>query len=140
MGGAGCYPPGMKREADISGSQRKLLIGAVAPLKAADGDSGIALKDGQTLPFVVSRTWSAPAGHYREQWFLVHPESREVLFEGPARTSPILGLQAPTDLSDEVRAPFRLAPGTYLVVFALGGLMGGQIEVEAVERPAEEAA
>ncbi|MDQ5815128.1 MAG: hypothetical protein M3516_02355 [Actinomycetota bacterium] len=130
----------MKREADISGSQRKLLIGHVTPSRSADGASGISLKDGRTLPFVVSRTWSAPAGHYREQWFLVNPESREVLFEGPAKTTQILGLQAPTDLSDEVRAPFGLAPGTYLVVFALGGIMGGQIEVVAAERPAEVAA
>ena len=130
----------MKREADISGTQRKLLFGDVAPLKAADGDSGIALKDDRTLPFVVSRTWSAPAGHYNEQWFLVDPETREVLFEGPARTTQILGLQAPTDLSDEIRVSFGLTPGTYLVVFALGGIMGGQIEVDAAEGPAEEAA
>jgi hypothetical protein len=130
----------VKREADISGAQRKILTARAAPLKAAHGDSGIALKDGRTLPFVVARTWSAPAGHYSEQWFLVHPETREVLYEGPARTAPILGLQAPTDLLDEVREPFPLEPGSYLVVFALGGIMGGQIEIEAAAGPSEEAA
>ena len=130
----------MKREADISGNQRKILIARVAPLKAAHGDSGIALKDGRTLPFVVARTWSAPAGHYLEQWFLVHPETREVLFEGAARTVQIFGLQAPTDLLDEIREPFGLEAGDYLVVFALGGIMGGQIEVQAAAGPAEEAA
>ena len=140
MHGPGCYPPGVKREADISGTQRKILIARAAPLKAAHGDSGIALKDGRTLPFVVARTWSAPAGHYSEQRFLVHPETREVLYEGPARTTQILGLQAPTDLLDEVREPFPLDAGTYLVVFALGGIMGGQIEVEAAAGPSEEAA
>ena len=130
----------MKREADISGNQRKILIARVAPRKAAHGDSGIALKDGRSLPFVVERTWSAPAGHYREQWFLVHPETREVLFEGPARTAQIFGLQAPTDLLDEVREPFGLEAGNYLVVFALGGIMGGQIEIQAAAGPSEEAA
>lgn len=140
MSRPGCYPPDVKREADISGTQRKILIARAAPLKAAHGNSGIALKDGRTLPFVVARTWSAPAGHYSEQWFLVHPETREVLYEGPARTAQILGLQAPTDLLDEVREPFPLEPGSYLVVFALGGMMGGQIEIEAAAGPSEEAA
>ena len=88
----------------------------------------------------MARTWSAPAGHYSEQWFLVHPETREVLFEGPAKTAPILGLQAPTDLLDEVWEPFTLDAGTYLIVFALGGTMGGQIEVEAASGPSEEVA
>jgi hypothetical protein len=43
-------------------------------------------------------------------------------------------------MHDEVAADLELRPGTYLVVFALGGLMGGELEVAAAEIPAEEAA
>jgi len=127
-------------EADIEGPQRKVLAARVRPLDTTLGDSGIALRNGQTLPFGVTREWSAPAGVYPEQWFLVHPETREVLFDSALRESPIWGLQGLTELSDEVTAPIELSPGTYLVVFALGGVKGGEIEVEASEPPAEEAA
>ena len=113
---------------------------AVRPLRRGHGDSGIALKHSKTLPFVVSRAWSAPAGVYTEQWFLVEPASREVLFESPAVQRPIWGLQGLTELSDEVTRPLELEPGTYVVVFALGGTMGGQLEVEASEVSAERAA
>jgi hypothetical protein len=116
------------------------MTSRVFPAKRSHGDMGIALRSGRTLPFVVSREWSAPAGHYVENWYLVHPETREVLFEGPQREISVWGLQSLTELRDEVTERIRLQPGTYLVVFALGGLLGGQVEVEAVEAPAEEAA
>ncbi len=130
----------MKLVADVSGPQRKLLDARVAPLRRSHGDAGILLRNGKTLPFVVERRWSAPAGHYAEQWFLVHPETREVFFEGPSVNRLIWGLQAPTDVVDEIREEIPLPAGKYLVVFALGGQMGGDIEVEASEGPAEEAA
>lgn len=112
----------------------------VAPTRAALGDRGIALRSGRSLPFRVARAWNAPAGYYREAWYLVHPETREVLFEGPSRQVRIWGLQSWEEFSDVVDAGFALEPGTYLVVFGLGGLLGGQIEVEAWEAPQEEAA
>ncbi|MFN2490312.1 MAG: hypothetical protein ABR529_11365 [Actinomycetota bacterium] len=127
-------------EADISGSQRKVVVSSVRPAKSRREDSGIWLKGGQTLPFVVRRAWSAPAGVYNEQWFLVDVGTREVIYEGPVRGTSIWGLQSLTELSDEVRAPLELAPGRYLVVFSLGRVMGGQIEVEASEASEEEAA
>lgn len=130
----------MKLVADVSGSQRKILDARAAPSRRSHGDSGIPLRDGKTLPFTVERTWSAPAGHYTEQWFVVHPETREVFVEGPAREQLIWGLQAPTVIVDEMRDAVSLPAGTYLLVFALGGQMGGEIEVEASEIPAEEAA
>lgn len=128
------------READIKGAQRKILAASVRPMRAAYGDSGIRLRNGRTLPFMVRREWSAPAGNYAETWYLVHPETREVYFEGPVRGARVVGLQSATELSDEVVRPMELAPGTYLVVFALGGQMGGQIDVEVRELGAEEAA
>jgi len=127
-------------EADLEGPQRKVVASRVFPLKRSHGDSGIPLRRGRTLSFVISREWSAPAGHYVEGWYLVDPETREVLFEGPQREITVWGLQSLTEFRDEVTEPIRLSPGTYLVVFSLGGLMGGQVEVEATEAPAEEAA
>lgn len=127
-------------QADIEGAQRKVLVSSVAPMRPSLGDSGIALRDGRTLPFTLRREWSAPAGHYVETWYLVAPESREVLFEGPAREVSIWGLQGLTALTSDVTEPIPLEPGTYEIVFALGGVMGGTLQVEAVDAPAEEAA
>jgi hypothetical protein len=127
-------------EADLTGPQRKIITAEIKPRRRAHGAAGIPLRAGQTLPFVVTRAWSAPAGHYTEQWFVVHPDTREVLFESPQRETLIWGLQSPTELSDEVQSPFALTPGHYLVVFALGGVWGGQVETDATEIPAEEAA
>jgi hypothetical protein len=109
-------------------------------MRAAFGTSGIRLRNGRTLPFIVQREWSAPAGHYAETWYLVHPETREVYFEGPIRGARVIGLQSATELTDEIVQPIELAPGTYHVVFALGGRMGGQMDVEVSELGAEEAA
>lgn len=116
-------------EADINGPQRKTLWTRVRPVKTTYGTEGIALKDGMTLPFDVARSWSAPAGHYPEQWFLVDPKTREVLYESRAVTRFIFGLQAPTEFNDVVDEPFALEPGTYQIVFALGGLKGGEMDV-----------
>ena len=128
-------------EADIAGLQRKVLTAAVAPVKVSHGESGIALRDGTSLPFRVTRSWSAPAGVYPEGWYLVDPATSEVLYEGPAHPAePILGLQAPTEVVDEVTEPIPLQPGAYLIVFALGGVKGGELEVQATELPSEEAA
>lgn len=118
-------------EAQISGTQRKVMTASVRPVKLSHGEAGIALRDGRTLPFRVERSWSAPAGMYPEQWFLVRPDTREVLYEGPSVERAIWGLQGLTDVADDVTEPFPLGPGSYLVVFSLGGYMGGQLEVEA---------
>lgn len=120
-------------EAQITGTQRKVMAGAVRPVKRSHGESGIPLRGGKTLPFRVERSWSAPAGLYHEQWFLVVPDTREVLHEGPVVERPIWGLQGLTHVADDVTEPVALEPGSYLVVFALGGHMGGQTEVEAFE-------
>jgi hypothetical protein len=61
----------------------------------------------------------------------VHPETKEVLHEGPAPVRLIWGLQSLTEFTTEVTEPLELAPGKYLIVFALGGLKGGELEVQA---------
>ncbi|HEX2295012.1 MAG TPA: hypothetical protein VHN37_06850 [Actinomycetota bacterium] len=120
-------------EAQITGLQRKVMGSSVRPVKVSHGEAGIAVRGGKTLPFRVARSWSAPAGVYPEQWFLVRPDTREVLHEGPSVERPIWGLQGLTEVVDEVVEPLPLDPGSYLVVFSLGGHMGGQAEVEAFE-------
>lgn len=120
-------------QADISGSQRKTVAHSVRPARLAHGSAGIPLKGGKTLPFFVSRGWSAPLGEYVERFYIIDPKSREVLFEGPERTELVRGLQAVTEFQDEVTVPFELAPGTYGLIFALGGMLGGEATVEAYE-------
>ena len=127
-------------EAELKGHQRKVAASSVRPARSVHGDSGIALRRGRTLPFIVSRGWNAPAGHYMERWYLVHPETREVLYESPEREVLVWGLQSITEATDRVDEDIPLEPGTYLIVFALDGVMGGQVEVEASEAPLEEAA
>ena len=126
--------------ADIDGLQRKIVRTAVRPLRPSHGAAGIPVRAGKTLPFVVERGWNAPAGYYTETWFLVHPESREVLFEGPGQVRLVRGLPTITDFSDEVRIDLTLQPGPYKIVFALDGVKGAEVDVEAVEVPAEEVA
>ena len=127
-------------QADIDGPQRKIIRSEVRPLRTEHGTNGIPLRSGRTLPFSFYRGWNAPSGYYTEAWFLVHPETREVLFEGPSLVRLIRGLPAVTDVSDEIRESFSLDPGRYLIVLALDGQQAAEIEVEAAEIPAEEAA
>ncbi len=127
-------------EAPISGPQRKVFDASVSPLRIEDGSEGISVRGGATTPFTVSRAWVAPAGHYPEAWFLIDPGTREVLFEWASPDLHIIGLQALTKLKTEVRGPIRLNPGRYQLVFALGGIKGGELDVEVTEAPTAAAA
>jgi hypothetical protein len=126
--------------ADIDGPQRKIVSVYVRPAKSNLGDSGIPVRGGRSLPFIVTRGWIAPAGNYPETWYLVDPETRAVLYESGTANRQIWGLQAVTEIEERVTEPLELAPGTYLVVAGLGGISGGEFEVEAVEVSAEQAA
>ena len=126
-------------QADIKGPQRKILTAAVRPAKAAHGTEGIAVRGGRSLPFIITREWSAPAGYYSEQWFLIKKDG-EVMYEGPAETRLVWGLQSRTEFSDTVEEPVALEPGEYQIVFALDRLRGGELDVTATEIPAEQAA
>lgn len=123
--------------ADIEGPQRTVLAFSVRPAKPSLGGAGIPLRAGRTLPFVVSRQWVAPAGTYTERFYVVDRESREIIFEGPELLASMFGLQAPTEETTTVDDSFSLAPGTYLLVFALGGVSGGEFEIEAFEVAAQ---
>jgi hypothetical protein len=119
--------------ADIGGNQRKMMRCAARPERAAYGMAGIPTKDGKTLPFIVSRGWNAPAGHYPEAFYLVAPESGEVYYASPTVTRLIWGLPSITDVESIVDEPLDLKPGTYKLVFALGGIKGGEAEIEVFD-------
>lgn len=119
--------------------QRKVVDHSVTPASRREGDAGIPIKNGRTRAFVVERSWSAPLGVYPESFYLIDPESREVLFEGRTVERDLLGLQAMTVVTERVDDPIDLEPGKYAIVFALGGVMGGEFPVEAFE-VSEEAA
>ena len=120
-------------EADIAGNQRKLVRSRIRPVRSAYGTDGIAVRDGKTLPFVVTRGWNAPAGYYPEAFYIVDPKTAEVYYESQRETRLIWGLPAVTDVATEVAQPIELPPGTYQIVFALGGVKGGEATVEVVE-------
>lgn len=113
---------------------------SVRPLKVSHGQHGVAVREGRALPFIVSRQWSAPAGRYPERLYVVDPATREIIYEGLEDTPLMWGLQGLTEVVTEVHDSFELQPGTYLLVFALGGVTGGEFEFEAVEAPEEAAA
>ncbi len=113
---------------------------AVRPLNPLHGSVGIPVHGDRTLPFSVTRSWSAPAGRYLERWFLVDPESRAVVFEGPIRDEVLIwGLQSLSSLTDRLMNSFSLEPGPYLLVFALGGHKAAEVGIEAVTMSEERA-
>ncbi len=126
-------------EADIAGPQRKLMRHAVRPVRSMHGSEGIALRDGKSLPFVVSRGWNAPAGYYPEAFYIVAPDTGEVFYAAPTVVRLIWGLPSITDVEAEVTDPVELPPGKYQIVFALGGMKGGEADVEAFEVATEAA-
>jgi hypothetical protein len=119
--------------ADIAGNQRKVLRSGVRPARSAQGHAGILVRDGRTLPFTVSRGWNAPAGYYPEAFYLVAPDTGEVYYEHPTEVRLIWGLPSITDIESTVAEPVELPPGTYKLVFALGGIKGGEAEVEVID-------
>lgn len=125
--------------ADISGTQRKVAVYSVRPLRSEYGSSGIALREGRSLPFVVTRGWSAPAGILFETFYLIDPDSREVLYEGPVEERAVIGLQSVTEFRTLVETPVALEPGGCAIVFALGGTSGGEFPVEVFAAVTEEA-
>ena len=127
-------------EAPISGPQRKVFDARVKPVRSDDGTEGITVRNGATTPFSVYRAWVGPAGHYPEAWYLIDPSTREVLFEWSSEDLHILGLQALTKLETEVKGPIRLPAGKYQIVFALGGIKGGELDVQVAEAPSVAAA
>jgi hypothetical protein len=120
-------------QADINGPQRKVLRSSVRPERTALGTEGIPVRDGKTLPFVVARGWNAPAGYYPEAFYIVAPGTGEVYYASPTGRPLIWGLPSVTDVETTVGDPIELPPGSYEIVFSLGGLKGGTLVVDAFD-------
>lgn len=112
---------------------------SVRPARGGHGVQGIPVRDGKTLPFVVDRGWNAPAGYYPETFYVVDADTGEVYYEAPTVVRLIWGLPSITDVSTTVADPVDLPPGKYKVVFALGGIKGGEIDVDVLDHGAEAA-
>lgn len=126
-------------EADIAGLQRKVMRSSIRPQRSSYGTEGIATRDGKTLPFLVTRGWNAPSGYYPETFYIVTADSGEVYYEAPTQVRLIWGLPSITDVSSTVEEPIELPPGDYKVVFALGGIKGGEIDVKVSDQGAQAA-
>lgn len=126
-------------EADLEGLQRKVMRSSIRPQRSSYGTEGIVVRDGQTLPFVVTRGWNAPAGYYPETFYIVTADAGEVYYEAPTEVRLIWGLPSITDVSSVVEEPIELPPGDYKVVFALGGIKGGEADVKVSDQGARAA-
>lgn len=120
-------------KADIEGLQRKVMRSSVRPVRGGHDVEGIAVRDGKTLPFVVTRGWNAPAGYYPETFYVVATDTGEVYYAAPTEVRLIWGLPSITDVTARVDEPVELSPGRYKIVFALGGMKGGEIDVDVFE-------
>lgn len=94
---------------------------------------GIATRDGKTLPFIVERVWSGPAGNYVEQWS-IRSDMATVVYQGPARYIRVQGMQSISTYRDRVDDPIGLDAGTYRLIFVVEGRFMGSatVQVEAV--------
>lgn len=90
----------------------------------------IVVAEGRAKPFAVERSWSGPAGNYREQWS-IRRGMKDVVYEATARSISVWGMQSVSDFTDRV-APISLEPGSYRLVFTIEGRFMGSVEAIAV--------
>lgn len=108
----------------------ELIRARVAPADRPWTD-GILVEGGTTLPFLVERSWSGPAGTYVEQWS-VRQEGRGVVHESPARYITVRGMQSVTQHVERVDRPIAIEPGSYDLVFIVEGYFMGSAKVEVL--------
>lgn len=94
-------------------------------------ESTIEVREGKSLPFLVERSWSGPAGHYIEQWSL-RRGMREVVYKSQPNSVFVRGIQSLTTHTDRVEEAIPLEPGSYRLVFVVEGYFMGSVEVEVV--------
>lgn len=107
----------------------ELIRARVAPAEAPF-EQGIKLIDGKTAPFIVERGWSGPGGNYTEQWS-IRRGGREVLYKSEEKLIFVRGIQSITAYKDQVDEPIELSPGDYNLVFIVGGMFMGSVEITA---------
>ncbi|MGH2810264.1 MAG: hypothetical protein ACRDIA_05220 [Actinomycetota bacterium] len=111
--------------------QLELVTARVAPAEEPLED-GIRLKNGKTLPFLVERTWSGPAGSYNEQWS-IRRGGKEIVYGSESKPIWVKGLQSIRTYTDRVDEPISLEAGTYNLVFVAEGYFMGSREITAAE-------
>lgn len=92
-------------------------------------EDGIVLDGSKTLPFVVSRAWSGPAGRYNEQWS-IRRGMNEIIYQAEPRTIFVRGIQSVTSHSDRIDGPIEMNPGAYRLVFVVEGFYLGSAEIQ----------
>lgn len=95
-------------------------------------EEGIRLKQGRTLPFLVERSWSGPAGSYIEQWS-IRRGGKDILFSSDPKSIWVRGPQSIRSFVDRMEEPITLEPGTYNLVFVAEGYFMGSREITASE-------
>lgn len=100
----------------------------VAPAERTFAD-GIVTQEGTTAPFLVERSWSGPAGHYNEQWFIRDSEGKAI-FEGPTRVISVRGFQSESRFVDVVGNAITLVAGSYQLTFLVEGRHMGAADIE----------
>lgn len=106
--------------------QAELISARVMPLAQPFG-AGIEIKDGKTTPFIVERTWGAPAGHYIEEWSI--RDGAKILHRSGSRSIFIRGLQSSTTHRDEIAQPLSLPVGDLQLVLVVEGRFMGSVGV-----------
>lgn len=92
-------------------------------------EEGIAIAEGKTLPFLMERSWSGPAGNYVEQWS-IRRAMGEIIYQGEPKYVFVRGIQSATLHVDQVDEPFSMEPGTYRLVFVVEGFFMGAAEIQ----------
>lgn len=91
-------------------------------------EDGILAEPGGVAPFLVERTWSGPAGHYREHW-TIRKADGTIVVDGGSRTIFVRGMQATTLYVDPVVGAPGLEPGTYQLIFTVEGRFMGSRDI-----------
>lgn len=90
-------------------------------------EDGVVVAGGRTRPFVVERSWSGPAGNYREVWS-IRRTMDDIVYSSGERQISVWGMQAVSDFRDRVDEPLNLVPGNYRLVFVIEGRFMGSID------------
>lgn len=106
----------------------ELVSARAAPLERPF-DEGITISEGRTLPFLVERQWSGPAGNYWETWS-IRRGGREILYASKPQLIRTSGMQSVREFVDRVTEPIEIDPGKYHLVFVIEGLFMGSTEIE----------
>jgi len=109
----------------------ELVEAHVAPAERTY-ERGLQVVGGTAKPFLVERSWAGPAGYYWEQWS-IRRGGRDVIFTSEPKQIFVKGIQSLRVFTDRVDQAISIEPGKYNLVFIVGGLFMGSVEIEVSE-------